>query len=289
MRLLVVHNADAGTGDWTRERLEPVLLDAAHEPRFIDADDDWRTALAESAEEGVVVVGGDGTVSDVALAMRRRSEPLAIIPAGTANNIARSFIGDLAYDLAERVRGWGAEEHELRIASATEADGAKPFLEVAGAGAFADFLLEERKLQRRHGVPAQLLDARSLVAEMVLRADEFDATIAIDGSVRQGRFILIACLNLPSFGPRLTLAPAELPHSGLLTVFVVPASDRDAFGDWLADPVRDSDHWRIGRGRSVTLTTSAATHCDGTAQPGRRSSARTLLLEGDHARVRVWI
>jgi hypothetical protein len=53
----------------------------------------------------VAVAGGDGTVASVARRMVGRGIPVAVLPMGTANNIARS-LGLLKKSFEELVEGW---------------------------------------------------------------------------------------------------------------------------------------------------------------------------------------
>ena len=162
---------------------------------------------------------------------------------------------------------------------------------MVGAGPFADYVLGagRRSGERRDHIVSDLLNARSLIVDEVMRSDAFDAAISIDGEAHEGRFVLIAALNLPTFGPRLNLAPSETPDSGLLTVCAVPEADRHHFAEWLASPARRVDDWRIGRGRSVVLATSAAIHLDGTARAATTGGRHSIEIEGGTANVRVWV
>jgi diacylglycerol kinase family enzyme len=290
LRLLVVHNQDAGHRLLPRARLEGLLRQAGHEARMIGVDEDWAAALAAGGFEAVVAAGGDGTVAAVALAMVGREEPLALVPTGTANNIARAFTRPQPYDASVRIPSWGVD-HQLALASARLDGETLPIFEAVGAGAFADYVLGagQRSGERRDHIVSDLLNARSLIVDEVMRCDAFDASIAIDGARHDGRFVLIAALNLPTFGPRLNLAPSETPDSGLLTVCAIPEADRHAFAEWLASPARRVDDWRIGRGRSVLLATSSAIHLDGTARAAKTGARHTIEIDGGTACVRVWV
>lgn len=290
MRLLVVHNQDAGHRLLSRVRLEGLLRQSGHDARMIGADQDWPAALAAGGFDAVVAAGGDGTVAAVALAMVGRDEPLALVPTGTANNIARAFTRPQPYDASVSIPSWGSD-HQLALASARLDHETHPIVEVVGMGAFADYVLGagRRSGERRDHIVSDLLNARSLIVDEVMRCDAFDAGITIDGVRHDGRYVLIAALNLPTFGPRLNLAPSETPDSGLLTVCAVPEADRHAFAEWLASPARRVDDWRLGRGRSVVLAASAAIHLDGTARAAQPDAPHTIEIEGGTANVRVWV
>ena len=67
------------------ERLEAV----GYEARLV-SDRKKLDRQLEDPGELVVVAGGDGSVKAVALALAGRGIPMAILPMGTANNIAKS-------------------------------------------------------------------------------------------------------------------------------------------------------------------------------------------------------
>ena len=73
----------------------------------------FKEALAQ-AEGLVVVAGGDGTVGKVIAQMPDRGVPVAILPLGSANNIARSFnVAGAPYELAEILHPlyWQTAQH----------------------------------------------------------------------------------------------------------------------------------------------------------------------------------
>ncbi len=105
------------------------------------------TAIARglpAAAAAVVAVGGDGTVREVAEGLLGRSIPLAILPAGTENLVAKQFQID-----ASPVRLVGA----LMSPDIREIDvglvGQRAFLVVVGVGFDADVV--RRLSQRRRG------------------------------------------------------------------------------------------------------------------------------------------
>ena len=92
MRALLLHNPTAGSGQHSADKLLGHLADAGFDVRYISTDDDdYKAALAESDAEIVIVAGGDGTVGKIARNIANRKMRLAILPIGTANNVARSL------------------------------------------------------------------------------------------------------------------------------------------------------------------------------------------------------
>jgi diacylglycerol kinase family enzyme len=87
----LVHNPTAGTRQPSAKKLIGALTDAGFSPLYCKAKDDSLCDVLKDASGIVVAAGGDGTVTRVATQIPDRDIPIAIIPLGTANNIARSF------------------------------------------------------------------------------------------------------------------------------------------------------------------------------------------------------
>jgi len=168
--------------------------------------------------EAVIAVGGDGTVADVATALGDRDIPLAIIPGGSTNIIAR-YIGipSNAAKAAALIFG----EHAIRSIDAGIC-GEKRFLHMAGAGFDSRvFLATNRALKRRMGWLAYLEGA---IRSVSLPPARF--TIDVDGNMIQ----LISPLVLIANGaaiihPRLPIYPHIDNDDGLLDVVIFSATD----------------------------------------------------------------
>ncbi|MGH2404324.1 MAG: diacylglycerol/lipid kinase family protein, partial [bacterium] len=92
-RARLVYNPGAGrAGGLTVDDLLRALADAGftpvHDPTATEADLD---RLLENPVDLVVAAGGDGTVRAVATRLIGRDIPLAIVPLGTANNVAAAL------------------------------------------------------------------------------------------------------------------------------------------------------------------------------------------------------
>ena len=89
--------------------------------------------LRRDAIDALVVAGGDGTVSQAAGALVGGHVPMAILPLGTANNIAVSL--GLDRPLPELIAGWpAARRRALDVGMARGDWGERLFLEAVGTG-----------------------------------------------------------------------------------------------------------------------------------------------------------
>jgi diacylglycerol kinase family enzyme len=287
VHLAVVYNPKAGSHGWPSEAIQERLESAGHEPVLVSSQSDWRASLAEPAE-AFVAAGGDGTVHQLARALAGSDRPLAIIPLGTANNIARAFGYAPGSDPFARAARWGEQERTLFIECARSGSESLPFLEVLGAGAFAR-LLARRHAKKKRLPLANLMAARRRLLDEVMEGPVLDAEVALDGRPVEGRYVMLGCLRMPSFGPALWLAPDQRPDERSLTLVGVRNDQREALAWWLATGEGDVGSFRLGTGIHVELTADGPIHVDDhlfEAQDGRR---RTITAGEIGRTVRVLV
>src|SRR5690625_5473242 len=113
-RLAVIVNPTAGrgraivVGREVREQLEAaghLVMDVSG-ASAIEADGKLRTAIARSSVDAVIAVGGDGLMNLAASTVVDTGIPLAVIPAGTGDDIARGL------GISRRTR---SEEHTSEL------------------------------------------------------------------------------------------------------------------------------------------------------------------------------
>ena len=287
MRLVVIYNPKAGARGWSKGAIQERLEAAGHEPALVSTKSEWREALSEPVD-AVVAAGGDGTVHKVAKALAGTRRPLALLPLGTANNIARAFGYAPGSDPFLRVGHWGEIERPLRIECARSDAESLPFLEVLGAGAFAQLLAGDDGKKKRLPL-ASLISARRKLSDRVLAGPVLDARIALDGNPLEGRFVLLACLRIPSFGPALWLAPDQQPDAATLTAVGVRNDQREPFAWWLATGEGDVTTFTLGRGRRLEIHADGPIHADDRLLADDDGRARTLMVGGAARTVRLMV
>ena len=121
-KVMLLHNPTAGASHPNAETLLKSIRKAIGvKPSYFSIKNaDWKDALSKRWD-AVILAGGDGTVGKSVRWLRDRMIPIAILPLGTANNIARSLgiEGDLefccrSYPLPRHAPG---APHPLRQAS----------------------------------------------------------------------------------------------------------------------------------------------------------------------------
>src|SRR5690606_29487230 len=107
MRVLLLHNPKAGATDISADDLQEAFRDAGWEVEYMSSDGpEFTRRLASDLQDDfelVAAAGGDGTLARVICGIAAPAPPLALLPLGTANNIA-SALG-IAGDPREIIAG----------------------------------------------------------------------------------------------------------------------------------------------------------------------------------------
>ncbi|HZM34614.1 MAG TPA: diacylglycerol kinase family protein [Burkholderiales bacterium] len=253
MRVTLVHNPGAGRTDKRGEKeLIALLEQAGHAVRYQSSkDDDWTDVLEKQADV-VVAAGGDGTVGRVARHMAGRNVPLVALPAGTANNIARS-LGLLDRSPEELVRDWGrARRVRLDVGVARGPFGQRTFVEGIGIGLFAGLLAasEGKPPKKPKGrTAAKAVDgALQRLSRCAEDCEALHVEARLDGRDISGRYLLLEAVNLRYVGPSLFLAPEAEPGDGQLDVVLVTEAERSRLVQYL-------ERWQDNRERLAVLPT----------------------------------
>jgi diacylglycerol kinase family enzyme len=255
MRAILCHNPKSGDADHSKTELAALLNSAGIEYVYCNIkSDDFPRLLREPADL-IIAAGGDGAVAGVVKSMPDRDVPLAILPLGTANNIARSFqITEATPDL---VRSWDLNRSKaLDVGIVAGSWGERPFVEAVGLGVLPQLI--QRK--KGNGEPtAKVGEGRDALREHVAEADAMDVTVSIDGTVITTDDILaIEVLNIAYTGPRLPLLEDPEKPRGTLGVAVIRRKERTAMMSWLNAPHSGRAPFAQYMGRRIELSWRAA-------------------------------
>jgi diacylglycerol kinase (ATP) len=285
--VVVIANPVAGAGlaGRIRARLEEDLRRAGYDVRFVET----RAASARAGgAAAIVAIGGDGTVNEVLNGLRLPGgPPLAVVPAGTANVMAKELgiprdvpgVEQLAEAVARFVSPAARRPERRAQPSRTEAERAswivpalaagsvarvdvgladgRRFICMAGAGLDARIVrvldAGRRGPIRMHHYPRWALEA--LVGYRPPRIG-----VVVDGHAvaDDAGFVIVA--SSASYGGSFTFAPDARLDDGLLDVVVFRGRGLDDLLRWLAAAWlgrADEDRLcRIVRGREVRLESS---------------------------------
>jgi diacylglycerol kinase family enzyme len=233
MRILLIHNPKAGERNHTKKRLIGSLSACGHKTFYQSTKKrGWKKAFHRSVDL-VIAAGGDGTVRKTAWRLMDTGVPLAILPLGTANNLARSLGFTASPD--EIAAHLGPETvRPFDIGVAQGACGTKFFVEAAGGGLLADFVKsagdrDDEDAPRKQRIRQHVSQLRKISAEHPARR----WNIRIDGEDVSARYLLWEAMNIRAAGPALNLAPRAASDDGALDFISVREQERDLFEKFL--------------------------------------------------------
>jgi diacylglycerol kinase family enzyme len=234
VRVTLVHNPTAGDEQHSGEVLLEELAAAGYEARLVTDKKKLEKAL-EDPGELVVVAAGDGGVRRVALALAGRALPMAILPIGTANNIAKSL--GIFGAVRELVAGWRrAERRRLRIGTVAAGGGVMRFVESAGVGVFAELVTRggEEAHENAAGLTGNAIDrALALLQRLVSEQAPGYRRLALDGTDLSGEYLLVEAMNIPFAGPNVQLAPKADLGDGQLDLVTVSERERELVEEYV--------------------------------------------------------
>jgi diacylglycerol kinase family enzyme len=211
--LILVVNPESGSGE--AEAVESRLRAGAAEVHTISIDELDATAL--TGADRVVAAGGDGSIAPVAELAGRAGTPLAVVPAGTANDFARALGLPRDLDPACALALEGRRGRRLELGRV----GDRPFVNVASAG------LPPVAAREAHGLKAALGPFAYAVGALRagLSADAIDCRLTCDGeTVHEGPAwqVTVACSGAFGAGASVGADPGD----GRLDAVAIPAGSR---------------------------------------------------------------
>lgn len=246
--VVLVHNPSAGKGKYTSQELIDLLAKSGFRARHLDAKNKEHLRSLRKLRGGLVVVaGGDGTVGKVSRRVAGNGVTLAVLPLGTANNIARSL--GIEGEVPDLIAGLKrAKRKPIDVGIAKGPWGERVFLEGIGAGLFADVMaaIDSGRRSRRkrpagdenHKIKfapddKHLEAALQALAEALPQAKPKATHVSIDRKAISGTFLLVEVMNMPFFGPNLHLTPDADPGDGKFDVVLLGEGHREEFKGYL--------------------------------------------------------
>ncbi len=232
MKVALFYNEAAGDGV-TLGELRATLTSAGHQlVRIVDRQADLERLLDAEADL-VVAAGGDGTVSEAARFVAGHNVPLALLPIGTANNIA--FGLGIRGTLADIVESWAsATRRPLDLGRVRGAGVDRQFLEAAGGGLIPAGIAAHEAQPGAEQAPVgqKLPEAIRAYRDALGALKPRRCTVTLDGTSMTDDFLLVEALNTRAVGPHLELADAD-PSDGQLSVVLATEADRGEIDEYL--------------------------------------------------------
>lgn len=164
--------------------------------------------------KGIISVGGDGTLLEVASQLYDTEETLGIIPAGTGNDFRRAvYVSKDPIEALEVILAGKSQKVDIGMLGDD-----LPFLNVAGTGFDVEVIRNTEKVRRIFtgglayfiGILMSLFKHRSI-----------DITLTANGETLHRKVLLVAVANGKCFGGGLQVAPEASVVDGLFDVLII--------------------------------------------------------------------
>lgn len=266
----LLHNPKAGEESHEGDELMGHLRAAGFDPTYLSTKELHRADALREPGDLVVVAGGDGTVRKAATRLAGRGVPLAVIPLGTANNIAKTLgAAGEPRQLIAALRNARRRRFDVWAAGGPWGEGL--FIESLGFGLFT--LIMSALDARKEKNPAQferredeLGIALRTLRDALPRYAPLDLNITLDGRDLSGRYVLLEALNVKHVGPNLLLAPDADPGDGQLDLVSVEEGRIKELAGYLEhrmDGKQEAPRLPVFRGSHLRITCGgAAFHLD---------------------------
>lgn len=239
-QVTLLHNPSAGGEDHNKKELKSLITGNGYECRYYSTKERrWKDF--DNGSDLLAIAGGDGTVRKAikSLLKRKKEEhfsPIAVIPLGTANNIARTL--GIHGEPGEVIAAWPKNLiKKFDVGRIYNLPDAKFFLEGFGVGIFP-YLVKEMFDKYENDSPEERIkkDLKFLYQTLSSYKPAY-CKMEVDGADHSGNFILVEIMNTKSIGPGLVLNPQADPGDGELEVILIPESHKEKFADYLKNKI----------------------------------------------------
>ncbi len=219
LRLLAIINPISGTHsgkEYVPEVIERVIDPKKYEVtvRFTQYAGHATTLARQAIEDnyyGVLVIGGDGTINEIATALRNSNVALGIIPCGSGNGLARHL--EIPMELEEALKVIN-ENHIEPFDYGMVND--RPFFCTCGVG--FDAHVSKKFAESKTRGPMTYL--KNTLLEYIKYKCE-DYVIECDGKILSEKAFVIACGNASQYGNNAFITPHADMQDGKLDVTVI--------------------------------------------------------------------
>jgi diacylglycerol kinase (ATP) len=241
VKVTLIHNSDAGGEEsCSAPQLLRLIREAGHTATHLSPKDDNLERALQAPADIVAVAGGDGTVGKVAKCLIGRRIPIAILPMGTANNIATT-LGLMDRTFPQLIAEWtSAPRTKFDVGMASGPWGLKCFIEGLGIGLFTETMY---RLDTTANVDIAHLDdseekITSVLQMLKTKLESFPAKklkVTLDGQDLSGEYVLLEIMNIRHIGPNLCLAVDADPGDGAFDIVLVSKGDQENLSRCLSD------------------------------------------------------
>jgi diacylglycerol kinase (ATP) len=271
-QVILLHNPSAGDEEYGKDKLLAMLKKAGYDCRYLSTkEENWKEFKQDLENiELLVVAGGDGTVRKVVKTLLNGdaglSLPIALIPLGTANNIANTL--EICGPPEKIITSWkNAPLKKIDIGLLNKMPGNKFFIEGFGYGIFP-YIMEKMQETENENLSREenLKQALKLLHREVMAFTASYCKLEVDGTDHSGNLVMAEIMNTKSIGPNLLLSQLADPGDGELEVILVPEQQKEKFAEYIIHKLEggeDNYQFHTLKAKNIRISSeSAYVHID---------------------------
>jgi diacylglycerol kinase (ATP) len=258
--IILLHNPKSGDEAHSAQHLKTLVEQEGHACRYFSSkDESWQQLV--NGTHILAVAGGDGTVRQAAKVLLQSNihplPTLAVIPSGTANNIATSL--HMGTDAEAIIKSWkNCRLTPLDVGAVKCVNQQQFFIESIGFGVLPKLMKTMDEIEVDEETPEKEIQlARDLLHDITCLYQARHCHIMIDGQDYSGSYLMVEVLNIAFVGPNLNLAPLANPGDGELEIMLVPEDRREEFKTYIRAHQNQDDQENLFfkpiRGRHIEL------------------------------------
>lgn len=241
MRKIVhlVYNPNAGEGQKQQPKEDLIsMIEASGYECVYSSSKKKALKTIHPESELIIIAGGDGTVKKTVMKLLNKKlkhkRPIALLPFGTANNIANSL--GISKDITLNIGSW--KNHTLKKFDVGQVLGlakTRYFLESFGFGLFPKLIkvIENKKKDDTQIPEDEFTMALDELRTLTKSYEGALFKIELDDQVIEEDCILLEVMNISSLGPNLNLSNDADPGDGYLDVIIVQVTQRELMERYL--------------------------------------------------------
>jgi diacylglycerol kinase (ATP) len=257
----ILHNPNAGAEEFSEKEVGSILEANGYGYEYASVKESGWKKIREGTDF-LVLAGGDGTVRKVILKLladmdKKDRLPIVLLPAGTANNIAKTLgIEGHPKEIISKLKD--AKKIRYDIGKIKGLPGQELFIESLGTGIFPELMrrMKERPANKDTTPEEELKIAQEVLHSIIMESPARELNIIIDGHDHSGKYLMAEIMNIRSLGPNLELSPGAETGDGCFDIVLVPEQRRDDMAAHMSLKVagiEKSFHPMIISGKMVTL------------------------------------
>jgi diacylglycerol kinase (ATP) len=235
-RARLIYNSNAGNTNGTLATVLEGVKAAGYETHYdVTVSEEDLDVVLQKPTDLVIVAGGDGSLRAAVKRLLKHPQAarpaLAILPLGTANNVANMLMPNTSVE--EILRNLGNPVSKSFDIGTVQCDaGNNIFLEAAGVGLFATMMENYQPDEGKN--PFRALQAMTqTLSGFAAQSLKLEA----DGKPFSESMVMLEVMNTNAVGPRLQLAPNADSGDGLFDVVMVREDARVGFLNYVTNVI----------------------------------------------------